>query len=550
MQAPLWTIYLLFFLPLVLGLIWVFLPAFGYFPALGFKSLTFAIWRSFFAAPGLITALSLTLFIGIVATALSFCIALLIVATFYTRGFYKSLQNTLAPLLAIPHLGIAVGLAFLVAPSGFFFRIAAWLLSWQQPPSVAIVPDNWGLTAVIALCLKEIPFLLFIINGALAQIDSPAYLRLARSLGYSSLTSWFKVILPLIYGRVRLPLFIVFVFSLSVVDIALILAPNAPPPFAVLMLEWFYHPQLENRMMTATGGVFFLLLITSLGLLFYAVERLIARVGRWRLWYGRRGGRSRALAGCSYVFFALVSFLAFGSLLAMLFWSFASSWRFPYIVPQGLHWENWTSCDLCDAIGGSLFIALPVSAFSLIIVITLLERYRNVSQPISPLWFYLPLLIPQVVFLFGFDLLLLLLDVPSWLGVLWAHWFYVLPYVFLILHESYRNFDMRYEQTAYGLGSSRLRTWLRVKLPMLFRPIIYTFAVAFSVSINEYLPTLIAGKGQINTLTTEMVALAAGGDRRIIGVTSITQSLLPFTLFVVALLLPNLQARNRRGLAL
>ena len=550
LRVPTFCLYVLFFLPLSLGLIGVLLPAFGYFPILGFAKPSLDVWHSFFAAPGLLSALILMVFIGFAATLLSFGVAVLIVATFYTRGFYKRLQNILAPLLAIPHLGIAVGVAFLLAPSGFFFRIAAALLHWEQPPQLAVVPDNWGLTMVLALCLKEIPFLLFMINGALGQIDAPAYLKVSRSLGYYPFVSWFKVILPQIYKNIRLPLFIILVFSLSVVDIALILAPNAPPPFAVLMLEWFYDPQLENRLITAAGGVFFILLIVLCGALCYGGERLIARIGIWSAWRGIRGRRSQSVAVFAYLLFGLLSCLAFGSLLVMLVWSFASSWRFPHILPQGLYWKNWISCELCDEVGSSLFIALAVSFFSLVVIVTLLERQKDAVKSINPLWFYLPLFIPQVVFLFGFDLLLLTLNIPRWWAVLWAHFFYVLPYVFLILHAFYLNFDRRYEQTAYALGHSQPSTWLRVKLPILFRPIIYTFAVGFAVSINEYLPTLIAGKGEINTLTTEMVGLAAGGDRRIIGVTSVTQSLLPFTFFVIALVLPNLQARNRRGLAI
>ncbi len=549
-SLPLGLMVILFFFPLILGLIWLFLPAFGYFPALGLDRLSLDIWRAFFTAPGLLTALGLTVFTGVVATALSFVIALFIVATFYTRGIYKTLQNILAPLLAIPHLGIAIGLAFLLAPSGFFLRLAAWLLNWQQPPQIATVPDHWGLTLILALCLKEIPFLLFIINGALAQINAAAYLKMARSLGYYPMISWFKVILPQIYGRIRLPLFIVFIFSLSVVDMALILAPNAPPPFAVLLLEWFYHPDLSRRAITAAGGVFFLFLVILLGVAFYIIEKLVARLWAWRLWQGVRGSRSPFFTALSYFVFLLISLLAFGSLIMILIWSFANSWRFPNLLPSGLGLDTWNSYHLSDALLGSISIALIVSFLSLVATVALLESRKNIAQPLNPLWFYIPLLIPQIVFLFGFDLLLLLLNIPAWLGVLWAHWFYVLPYVFLILNESYRNFDSRYEQTAYGLGHSQLSTWLRVKLAILFRPLMYTFAIAFAVSINEYLPTLIAGKGQITTLTTEMVALASGGDRRIIGVTAMTQSLLPFTFFMIALLLPNLQARNRRGLAL
>ena len=38
------------------------------------------------------------------------------------------------------------------------------------------------------------------------------------------------------------------------------------------------------------------------------------------------------------------------------------------------------------------------------------------------------------------------------------------------------------------------------------------------MSVGQYLPTLFAGNGRVATLTTEAVTLAAGADRRVIGV--------------------------------
>ncbi|HXQ65311.1 MAG TPA: ABC transporter permease, partial [Alphaproteobacteria bacterium] len=64
-----------------------------------------------------------------------------------------------------------------------------------------------------------------------------------------------------------------------------------------------------------------------------------------------------------------------------------------------------------------------------------------------------------------------------------------------------------------------------------------------------YLPTLFAGAGRLSTLTTVAVTLAAGADRRVIGVYVFLQSLLPLVLYGLALLLPAAIYANRRGLA-
>ena len=77
---------------------------------------------------------------------------------------------------------------------------------------------------------------------------------------------------------------------------------------------------------------------------------------------------------------------------------------------------------------------------------------------------------------------------------------------------------------------------------------ILAMAVGFAVSVGLYLPTLLIGGGRWPTVTTEAVALAAGGDRRVIGATALIQALLPFVGFAAALLVPAFLFRNRRAM--
>ena len=82
---------------------------------------------------------------------------------------------------------------------------------------------------------------------------------------------------------------------------------------------------------------------------------------------------------------------------------------------------------------------------------------------------------------------------------------------------------------------------------MLLAPILTAFAVGFAVSVGQYLPTLLVGGGRIQTLTTEAVALSAGGDRRAIGVFALAQTVAALLPFALALALPAFVWRNRRG---
>ena len=156
---------------------------------------------------------------------------------------------------------------------------------------------------------------------------------------------------------------------------------------------------------------------------------------------------------------------------------------------------------------------------------------------------YAPLLVPQIAFLFGIQVLLVAgrLD-GRWIALTWSHLLFVLPYVFLALSDPWRKLDDRYARTAACLGASPARVFWRIKVPMLLRPILFAGAVGFSVSVAQYLPTLFAGAGRLSSLTTEAVGLAAGADRRILGVYAFAQMALPLLGFAVALTVPDMRA--------
>jgi putative thiamine transport system permease protein len=168
------------------------------------------------------------------------------------------------------------------------------------------------------------------------------------------------------------------------------------------------------------------------------------------------------------------------------------------------------------------------------------------------LWLiYLPLLTPQISFLFGTQALFAWLGMEaSAVALVWSHLLFVLPYVFLMLADPYRALDERYLRAGLCLGAGRGRLFYAVVLPMLLRPILIAAAVGFSVSIALYLPTLFAGAGRFDSLTIEAVAASAGGDRRLSGVYGFLQAALPLAGFAFALVLPGFVFRHRRGMRL
>jgi len=543
----------LFLVPIGAGLIGTWVPAFGYLPSLGGHNFALTHWRELFAYPGLPGALKLTLISGFTATLLSFVLVMAFVAACHDRPLFQFCRRWLSPLLAVPHVTIAIGVLFLIAPSGWFVRLLSpWLTGWELPPDIALVQDPYGLALTLGLILKEAPFLLLMTLAALEQSQTNERLAIARSLGYGPVSAWLNTVLPAIYRQIRLPVYAVLAFSLSVVDMALVLAPLSPPPLAVLVFQWFNDPDLTMRFRAAAGaGLHFFLVVAAI-LGWRVLEILVARLGRKRLFHGRRSGPGRAVRIGASIGMTLAYGLAGASLLGMTLWSFAQRWRYPDPLPTAWTLENWhrQAQGLTWIVGTTLCVGLATAAVALVLVLACLEneKRQGLHTTMGALWLlYIPLLVPQVAFLFGTQVLAASLGiVGTTVALVWSHLLFALPYVFLSLSGPYRSLDERYVRTALCLGASADRVFWRIKLPMLALPILFAFAVGFAVSVTQYLPTVFAGAGRFATLTTEAVSLAAGADRRVIGVYAILQAALPLVLFGMALAAPAYLFRHRR----
>jgi putative thiamine transport system permease protein len=548
-----------FVLPIAAGLAGTLLPAFGWLPALGGHAFSLAPWRELLATPGVTTAFWLTLFTGWLSTLLALGLAVAVAAHAHGRTWAQSLGRWIAPVLAVPHSALAIGLAFVILPSGWLVRwISPGLSGWQTPPDVSTVGHASGWALVLALVIKELPYLLLMILGALNQVAAGPQVRAAQALGYRPSHAWLAVALPQVLRQIRLPVCAVLAYSLSVVDVALILGPGHPPTLAVLAVRWFADP--DTRWVFPGSALAFgllVLVLLSLALLLAAERVLLVALRAWAQ-RGQRRSLAPALARTGWaVALALVATAGL-ALLAMGLWSVATQWRWPDAWPSAFALATWQRQTAAVAGPAATSLALAVAATGIALVLSLacleLEtlRGRRASAhrgAVRGWWLlYLPLLVPQVAFLFGLQVLLVRIGVDGWFwAVVWSHLVFVLPYLFLSLADPWRAFDERYTRSALALGASRWRIFWRVKLPILFKPVALAAAVAVGVSVGLYLPTLLVGAGRVASLTTEAVTLAGGADRRVIGVWAVLQATLPLAAYALALLLPPLVGRWRMG---
>ena len=541
--------------PVIAGLWGTVLPAFGHLPAAGLSGPTLDPFRSLLDWQGLWSASRLSLSTGLIATSLSLLIVALITAGWSGTRAFRALERLLSPLLSVPHAAAAFGLAFLIAPSGWIARLLSpTVTGWDRPPDLLILQDPLGLAMIAGLVVKEVPFLLLMTIAAMGQAQPRRSVLVAQSLGYGRLTGWLKTVFPRVYAQIRLPVFVVLAYSMSVVDVAVILGPSTPPTLSVQIVKWMSDPDLAMRLTGAAAALLQLALVVFALGLWWLGERIIARLGRAWIASGHRGRFERPIKAMSLGLGTLSALAILFGIAGLAVWSFAGFWSFPNSLPDGLTWRSWERHGpaATATLGETFLVAGVAVALALALVLGCLEAEHRSGRSLSRrgLWLlYLPLLVPQTAFLPGLQTMLLNIGADTGRApVIFAHLVFVLPYVFLSLGDPWRAWDARNATVAGALGASPWRVFWQVRAPMLLRPILTATAVGIAVSVGQYLATLLIGGGRVSTLTTEAVALASGGDRRAIGVYGLMQTFAALVPFTLAIIIPAILWRNRRGL--
>ena len=539
--------------PVLAGVLGTLGPAFGYLPALGGTSISVQPFVLFFEEPGIYSSITMSFVSGLGATFASFLLVFLFVAAYAETRTFQRVQRIMSPILSIPHASAAFGLSFLLAPSGLIVRLLSpWATGWTRPPDVQIINDSFGLTMILGLAVKEAPFLFLMALAALPQIPVRQSRLLMASLGYGRVLGFLMTCGPSLYRQLRLPIFAVLAFSASVADVAIVLGPQLPPTLAVRITEWMADPELQKRFIGSAGAIIQIGVLSAAITIWWIGERLAGLFLKDLCLTGWRGRYDRPFRRLSFTLVVLCGSVVFASLFALIVWSVAGLWPFPQFWPDRVTSGTWveTFPQILLPLATTLEIAGFSAGFSMMLVVLLLWINGLNPRPqfdrlLSGLM-YFPLIVPQLSFVFGLQVLSLSVGFqPGLFTLVVVHMIFVLPYTFLSLRDPWASLDPRYDQLSLSFGKSKLKTLFAVRLPLLIRPVLTAFAVGLAVSIGLYLPTVLIGAGRLTTITTEAVALSSGGDRRVIGVYAIVQTILPFAGFFVASLLPALLEPNR-----
>lgn len=462
----LWAMVAVIYAPLIPAALTLISPA-----------LSLTHWQALFADPQLPHALLATLVSTTIAAVGALLIALLVIVALWPGPKWQRMCARLPWLLAIPHVAFATSALLLFADGGLLYDYFPYF----TPPM-----DRFGIGLGLTLAVKESAFLLWILAAVLSEKRLLQQVIVLDSLGYSRWQCLNWLLLPSVAPSLAMAMLAIVAWSLSVVDVAIILGPGNPPTLAVISWQWLTQGDADQQTKGALASLLLMLLLAAYVLLSYLLwrswRRTIPRVD------GIRKPATPLLPGTT-----LASFLPLTGVLCVVLLAILAD----------------QSTINSEALINSLTMGLVAGQYTL------------------ALWLNLD---------------------GSWTAVVWGHLLWVMPWMLFILQPAWQRIDSRLILIAQTLGWSRAKIFFYVKCPLMLRPVLIAFAVGFSVSIAQYMPTLWLGAGRFPTLTTEAVALSSGGSNGILAAQALWQLLLPLIIFALTALVAKWVGYVRQGL--
>ena len=527
--------------PITFGILGFLLPSFGYFPILDKHQFNLDYFYVSSNVPGISKSIILSFFTGFLSTVLALFFSQLIILSIFQSRVFSFIKTIISPLLALPHVTMAIGLLFIFSPSGLLLRIfSPWLTGFERPPNIFIIPDDYGFFLILGLVLKEIPFFILVSISAIEQFGARKFFNLGKSLQHTTFSVWCVLLFPLIYHRIRLIVFIVIAFAASVVDMSLLLAPSTPSTLAIQILQNYQSSEPKSLFIASNLALIQLLVILKLFLIWFLLEKLLSNKYLFTFLVNAVSYKSNLIKYFTFTLILILSILSFLTIISSFLWGLGGNWYFPNLLPKNISFEVLTIFlnENKSLILISVFIPLIVSILSCLIVtlwVELTESLNKRNQFLEGLIF-LPLLIPQISFLIGMQSFLIPLNFNNFLlPLIIVELFYVIPYSFIILAPSFRAISKDILKVASSLGKNRFERLILVKIPMIMPTFLLSIAIGMLVSFALYTPVYFIGAGRVTTLTVETLNLSLSGAKRDLGVATIFQIIIPIIILLLVI---------------
>ena len=485
-MAFLLAILIIFILYPVLSVLWISLSD-------DQSNLTFIHFANFFRRPLFREALWNTLWSGALVVVFSAVLALplaYVLARYEFRG--KLLLQTAATLpLVIPPFVGAVALQLILGRSGM---VNLLLMDWFE----ISIPFMEGLAGVVLVqTLHFFPFILLNTVVSLSNIDSSLE-EAAKNLGCHGLRLFRRVTLPLMLPGFIAGSLLTFIRAIDDLGTPLMLNyKNLLAPQAYLRITTIGMDDVDGYVVCV---VLVVLSLTSLlaarkylSLAEYATSQRAAPVT------GTLQGPTLAIVWLVIAFILGISLLPH---IGIALLSFTKIWSFT-VLPTTYTLGNYEEIlfRVPHFVINTLIYTLLAAALDIVLGATiafLLLRTRVPGKNLLDAIATMPLAIPGVVLAVGYLRVFHGWDFPglgapltsSWLILVVAYTMRRLPYTVRACYAALQQVHVSLEESAQNLGANRLRTFMRITLPMISGGLIAGGLIAFITSCVELASTI------------------------------------------------------------
>jgi len=226
------------------------------------------------------------------------------------------------------------------------------------------------------------------------------------------------------------------------------------------------------------------------------------------------------------------------------------------IDTMGFSFHAWKDFFLSDAQRSAIMGSISLSVLSVITagllgtgVAVLLTRWDFPGRRFCQILALLPIATPPLMGVWAFKLLFgvggrIPFALHEWFGVsasdfwlqglagvLIVHTMTIYPYFYLTVSAALMSSDVSLEEASYSMGASRLRTWLKVILPMLTPAVVAGALLTFMSSMASYTAPLLFQ--YTNVMTQQIVISKSNGDMRLASIIATTLAMISIVFLAV-----------------
>ena len=258
-----------------------------------------------------------------------------------------------------------------------------------------------------------------------------------------------------------------------------------------------------------------------------------------------------------WIFFLLVVVFLYAPILILAVYSFTDATQIGAIRGFSLHnyVTLFTTEDLTDMITGTILLALGSAAIACVLgTLGAVGSFYSARRTRS---FYsavnqIPVVNADVVT--GFSACILLVVV---LGISKAGFFPLVaghvtlsaPFVYLSVMPKLQQMDPALYEAALDLGASPVTALFRIVIPQIFSGIVSGFALAVTLSLDDYFIATYTKPATFNTISTYVVNATKGAQTNIKTALWALSTII-FVVVVMVVIINNLRARKKEGGAL